>query len=62
MPNLDSANITSNLLQVLRCGVTIGPILTGCNLPGHIVNSSVTVRGLINMTVMAVVQSIQFKQ
>jgi len=62
MPNLDAANITSNLLRVLRCGVSIGPILTGCNLPGHIVNSSVTVRGLINMTVMAVVQSIQIKQ
>ncbi|MCK4707696.1 MAG: NADP-dependent malic enzyme, partial [Gammaproteobacteria bacterium] len=61
MPNLDAANITTNMLKALHCGVTIGPILMGCNLPGHIVNSSVTVRGLVNMTVMAVVQSIQSK-
>jgi malate dehydrogenase (oxaloacetate-decarboxylating)(NADP+) len=59
MPNLDSANITSNILKVLGCGVTIGPILMGCKLPGHIVNSSISVRGLVNMTVMAVVQTLQ---
>ncbi len=59
MPNLDAASISTNLLKVLRCGVTIGPILTGCHLPGHIVNASITVRGLVNMTVMAVVQNIQ---
>jgi malate dehydrogenase (oxaloacetate-decarboxylating)(NADP+) len=61
MPNLDSGNITSNILKVLGCGVTIGPILIGCKLPGHIVNSSISVRGLVNMTVMAVVQNMQRK-
>jgi malate dehydrogenase (oxaloacetate-decarboxylating)(NADP+) len=40
-------------------GVSIGPILMGCKLPGHVVNSSISVRGLVNMTVMAVAQSIQ---
>ncbi len=59
MPNLDAANITSNMLKVLGCGVTIGPILMGSQLPGHIVNSSISVRGLVNMTVMAVVHSLQ---
>ena len=61
MPNLDAASITTNMLKALHCGVTIGPILTGCNLHGHIVNSSISVRGLVNMTVMAVVQSLQDK-
>lgn len=59
MPNLDAGNITTNTLKTLTSGVTIGPMLMGCNLPAHIMTSSVTVRGLINMTVMAVVQSIQ---
>lgn len=61
MPNLDAGNITSNAIRALGNGVSIGPILIGCKLPGHIVNSSISVRGLVNMTVMAVVQSIQLK-
>ncbi len=59
MPNLDAGNITSNALKMFGGGVTIGPLLIGCKLPGHIVNSSISVRGLVNMTVMAVVQSTQ---
>ena len=61
MPNLDAANITSNTIKMLGGGVSIGPILLGCNLPGHIVNSSTSVRGLINMTVVGVVQHLQSK-
>jgi len=61
MPNLDAANISSNMLRVLGGGVTIGPVLLGCHLPGHVVHSSITVRGLVNMTVMAVVQALQSK-
>jgi len=59
MPNLDAGNITSNVLQVLGGGVSIGPILMGCQLAGHVVNSSISVRGLVNMTAVAVAQSIQ---
>ena len=61
MPNLDAGNITTDIVKSLGGGVTIGPILLGCKLPGHIVNESVTVRGLINMTTMAVAQVVQTK-
>ena len=61
MPNLDAGNIATNLLKMLGGGVSIGPILMGCKLHGHVVNSSISVRGLVNMTVMAVVQSLQAK-
>lgn len=56
MPNLDAGNITSNTLKTLGSGVTIGPILMGCNLAANIATSSVTVRGLVNLTTVAVVQ------
>ena len=59
MPNLDAGNITSSVLHVLGGGVSIGPILMGCKLAGHVVNSSISVRGLVNMTVVAVAQTIQ---
>jgi len=62
MPNLDAANITSNAIRSMGNVVSIGPILMGCSLPGHIVNSSISVRGLVNMAVMAVVQSMQHKE
>ena len=53
MPNLDAANITSNMLKVLGGGVTLGPILMGCNIPAHIATPSTTVRGLVNLTAIA---------
>ena len=56
MPNLDAGNITSNALKVLGKGVSIGPILLGCELPAHIVDSSISVRGIINMAALAAVQ------
>ena len=59
MPNLDTGNITTNVLKSLGGGVTIGPILMGCKLHGHIVNTSVTVRRLVNMTSVAVAQTIK---
>ena len=61
MPNLDAGNITTNVLKSLGGGVTIGPILLGCKLPGHIVNNSVTVRRLVNMSSIAVAQTIADK-
>jgi len=53
MPNLDAANITYNALKMLGGGVHIGPILIGCNMAVHIATSSVTVRGLVNLTAIA---------
>jgi malate dehydrogenase (oxaloacetate-decarboxylating)(NADP+) len=54
MPNLDAANIAFNLLTALGDGLAIGPILLGARQPAHIVTPSVTVRGLVNMTAIAV--------
>lgn len=53
MPNLDAANITNNLLKVVNRSVSIGPITMGCHIPAHIVTSSTTARGLVNMTAIA---------
>jgi malate dehydrogenase (oxaloacetate-decarboxylating)(NADP+) len=54
MPNLDAANIAFNALTVLADGQPVGPILLGVDAPAHIVAPSVTVRGLVNMTAIAV--------
>jgi len=54
MPTLDAANITFNALKVLGDGLSIGPMLLGSAKPAHIVTPSVTVRGLLNMTAVAV--------
>ena len=59
MPNLDAGNIAFNMIRVLGDGVAIGPILLGCKLPGHVLNSSISVRGLVNMTAVAVAQVIK---
>jgi malate dehydrogenase (oxaloacetate-decarboxylating)(NADP+) len=55
MPNLDAANIAFNLLKAVSEGVAVGPILLGASKPVHIVTPSVTVRGLLNMAALAVV-------
>jgi len=60
MPNLDSANISYNLLRVAAAGgVTVGPILLGAAKPAHILTQTATVRGILNMTALAVVDAIQ---
>jgi malate dehydrogenase (oxaloacetate-decarboxylating)(NADP+) len=55
MPTLDAANITFNALKALGGGISIGPILLGAAKPVHIVTPAATVRGLVNMTAVAVV-------
>ncbi len=54
MPNLDAANITFESLKVLGGGVPVGPLLVGSALPVHIVSPSISVRGIMNMTALAV--------
>ncbi len=60
MPDLDSAHIAFNLARVLTEGVTIGPILMGGGKPAHVLSPSATVRRLVNMTAIAVVEAQQF--
>jgi len=57
MPTLDAANIAFNMLQVLGDGLSVGPILLGAGRPAHVVSESVTVRGLVNITALAVVDA-----
>ena len=58
MPTLDAANISFNLLKsAAGSGITIGPILLGSAMPVHIVTPTATVRRIINMTALAVVDA-----
>ena len=60
MPSLDAANISYNLLRVAAAGgVTVGPILLGAAQPAHILTETATVRGILNMTALAVVDATQ---
>jgi len=60
MPNLDAANIAYNLLRVAAGGgVTVGPILLGAARSAHILTQTATVRGILNMTALAVVDAAQ---
>jgi len=58
MPTLDAANIAFNLLKVVGgAGITVGPILLGAAKPVHILTPTATVRRIINMTALAVVDA-----
>jgi len=57
MPTLDAANISFNLLKSLGDGLSVGPMLLGTAQPAHILTPSVTVRGIVNMTALAVVDA-----
>jgi malate dehydrogenase (oxaloacetate-decarboxylating)(NADP+) len=57
MPNMDAANISFNLLKVLGQGQSVGPMLMGVAKPAHILTPSVTVRGIVNMSALAVVDA-----
>ena len=60
MPTLDAANITFNALKVTgSAGVTVGPILMGTAQPVHILTSNSTARRLLNMTALAVVDTLK---
>jgi len=56
-PNLDAANIAYNLAKSLGNGLSVGPILIGLDKPAHVLTSSVTARGIVNMSAVAVVDA-----
>jgi len=59
MPNIDAANIAYNLLKMTGGeGDTIGPILLGVARPVHILTATATVRRLVNMAALAIVESL----
>ena len=63
MPTLDAANISFNLLKVVGgAGITVGPILLGAAKPVQILTPTATVRRIINMTALAVVDAQEFEK
>jgi malate dehydrogenase (oxaloacetate-decarboxylating)(NADP+) len=57
-PNLDSASIAYNLLKsAAGHNVAIGPILLGCAASAHILTPASTVRRIVNMTAITVVEA-----
>ncbi len=58
MPNIDAANISFNLMKIANGdGVSVGPMLLGAALPVHILTPSATVRRLVNITAVSVVDA-----
>jgi malate dehydrogenase (oxaloacetate-decarboxylating)(NADP+) len=60
LPSLDAAHISLNILKVLGDGLPVGPMLLGSAKPAHILSPSVTARGIVNMTAVAVVDAQDF--
>jgi malate dehydrogenase (oxaloacetate-decarboxylating)(NADP+) len=56
-PNLDAANISLGLVRSMMDALHVGPILLGAAQPAHILSTSVTSRGVVNMAALAVVEA-----
>ncbi|MEX2642829.1 MAG: NADP-dependent malic enzyme [Acetobacterales bacterium] len=57
LPSLDAANIGYNLVKATAGAQPVGPMLLGTARPAHVVTPAVTVRGLVNITALAVVDA-----
>jgi len=55
--NLEAANGAFNVLKAAGDGLAVGPLLIGAAKPVHIVTPSISARGLVNMSALAVVDS-----
>lgn len=53
MPDLDTANISMELIRTINDALLIGPILSGTTMPAHIVTPSATAKGIFNMSAVA---------
>jgi len=51
--NTDAASAVRNILKIKADGVEVGPILMGMGNRAHIVNPSITARGLLNISALA---------
>ena len=56
-PNLEAANGAFNLLKIAGEGLPIGPLLIGAAKPAHVVTTSISARGLVNISALAVVDA-----
>ncbi|HHJ1154077.1 TPA: NADP-dependent oxaloacetate-decarboxylating malate dehydrogenase [Proteus mirabilis] len=58
MPTMEAARISYNLLRVTSSdGVTVGPVLMGVAKPAHILTPIASVRRIVNMVALAVVEA-----
>jgi malate dehydrogenase (oxaloacetate-decarboxylating)(NADP+) len=57
MPSQDSAHIAFSMSRVISNGVTVGPILLGLARPAHVLTPSASVRRIVNMTAIVVVEA-----
>ncbi len=59
MPTLDAANISFNLLKIAAGdNLTVGPVLLGAARPVNILTPTATVRRIVNMTALTVVNAV----
>ncbi|MVZ61682.1 NADP-dependent malic enzyme [Sphingobacterium humi] len=58
-PNLESGNIAYKLLQSVGNAEAVGPILLGMNKPVHVLQLDSSVREIVNMVTIAVVDVIE---
>jgi malate dehydrogenase (oxaloacetate-decarboxylating)(NADP+) len=56
-PNLSSGNIAYNLLREVGGADAIGPVLLGMKKPVHVLQLGSTVRSIVNMTLIAVIDA-----
>jgi len=61
-PNLDAANISLGLTRTMMDALHVGPIMLGARLPAHILSSTVTSRGVVNMAALAVAEASQIQR
>jgi malate dehydrogenase (oxaloacetate-decarboxylating)(NADP+) len=61
-PNLDAGNIAYKLLQEMGAAEAIGPILLGMKKPVHVLQLGSSVREIVNMVTIAVVDAQSRKQ
>jgi malate dehydrogenase (oxaloacetate-decarboxylating)(NADP+) len=58
LPNIDAANIAYNLLKTAAGGnIAIGPMLLGAAKAAHVLTASATVRRIVNMTALTVMEA-----
>ncbi len=57
MPDLASANVAYQAIKVFGDSLPVGPILLGTAKPAHILTGSVTSRGVMNLSAIAVAEA-----
>ena len=61
-PNLESGNISYKLLQEVGNAEAVGPVLLGMNKPIHVLQLDSSVREIVNMVTIAVVDAIEHEK